>query len=140
MNKCKRCSMSVYCVSYLLPHKTMQIDFEPIGDRVIVKPLDDELEQKTKSGLLIAVRDNANRELPQSGEIVALGKGMTYPGCPNPSDVFKVGDVVYFGRYAGEEFTVGDPHDKDNCLKFISLRLDAVFGRLNNKPAATDAK
>ena len=46
------------------------MDIKPLGDRVVVKPL--EAETKSKGGIVIP--DSA-KEKPQEGKIVAVGKG-----------------------------------------------------------------
>lgn len=121
-----------FCILCALPHiaiaKNPKIEFEAVGDRVIVKVSEE--EQKTASGILVTVRDAVNKDLPQCGEVVALGKGGTFPECPDPTTVFKLGDFVYFNRYAGEEIILGNPFDKSTQTKLIVLRLDAVFGKL----------
>ena len=74
---------------------------KPLGDRVLVKP--DAAEQKTASGLYIA--SNA-QEKPQRGEIIAVGAGKVGEnGERLPMDV-KVGDVVIYGKFGGNEVKV----------------------------------
>ena len=46
------------------------MNIQPLGDRVIIKPL--EAESKTKGGIVIP--DTA-KEKPQEGKVVAVGKG-----------------------------------------------------------------
>jgi len=70
----------------------------PLGDRVIVKPL--EMEQKTKGGIVIP--DTA-KEKPQEGEIVAVGKGKVRDNGEFQKPEVKVGDRVLFGKYSGTE-------------------------------------
>jgi len=71
----------------------------PLGDRVAVRPLDD--EQTTKSGIVLP--DTA-KEKPQRGEVLAAGAGRVKDdGARAPMDV-TVGDTVLFARYAGAEF------------------------------------
>lgn len=111
-----------------------KVDFEPIGDRVIVEAWEEE-DIQTKSGIFISVRDEANKELPQFGEVVALGAGGTFPDCPNPMNVFSLGDFVYFNRYAGEEIVIGRSMNKKENKKYTVLRLDAIFGRLSKEVA-----
>ena len=73
---------------------------QPLGDRVLVRPL--EAESKTKGGILLP--ENA-KEKPQQGEIVAAGKGKTLEnGTISPLEV-KVGDKVLYGKYSGNEIT-----------------------------------
>jgi chaperonin GroES len=73
---------------------------QPLGDRVVVRPL--EAEAKTKGGIVLP--DTA-KEKPQEGEIVAVGKGKVLDnGNIQPLEV-KVGDKVLYGKYSGNEIT-----------------------------------
>ena len=73
----------------------------PLHDRVIVKRLDQ--ERKTASGIVIP--DNA-AEMPDQGEIMAVGPGKRDDnGKIVPLDV-KVGDKVLFGKYSGQTVKV----------------------------------
>jgi chaperonin GroES len=76
---------------------------QPLGDRVVVRPL--EAESKTKGGIVLP--DTA-KEKPQQGEIVAAGKGKILEnGTLSPLEV-KVGDKVLYGKYSGNEITTKD--------------------------------
>ena len=66
---------------------------KPINDRVVVKPAP--AEEKTKGGIIIP--DTA-KEKPQRGEVIAVGPGKE----GNPLTV-KTGDIVLYGKYAGQE-------------------------------------
>ena len=66
---------------------------KPINDRVVVKP--SPAEEKTAGGIIIP--DTA-KEKPQKGEVVAVG-----PGKDGNSMTVQVGDVVLYGKYAGQE-------------------------------------
>lgn len=96
---------------------------EPIGDRVVVLPL--EKEQVTASGLVIP--DTANGEKPQEGEIIALGKG-GIGDMANPQDFLKVGDKVLFGKYAGDDVKMKTTDGKQVEVKI--LRLESVLGKV----------
>lgn len=79
----------------------------PLGDRVVVKPL--QRDEVTKSGIVLP--DTA-KEKPQRGEVIAVGKGrLTDAGERLPVDVQK-GDSVLFAKYAGTEFKI----DEDEYL------------------------
>ncbi len=67
--------------------------FKPINDRVVVKPAP--AEEKTKGGIIIP--DTA-KEKPQRGEVVATG-----PGKDDKKMTVKKGDIVLYGKYAGQE-------------------------------------
>ena len=66
---------------------------KPINDRVVVKPA--QAEEKTAGGIIIP--DTA-KEKPQRGEIIAVG-----PGTDKVKMTLKKGDVVLYGKYAGQE-------------------------------------
>lgn len=66
---------------------------KPINDRVVVKPA--LAEETTKGGIIIP--DTA-KEKPQRGEVVAVG-----PGKDGNLMTVQVGDVVLYGKYAGQE-------------------------------------
>jgi len=71
----------------------------PLGDRVVVEA-EDELEQRTASGLVIP--DSA-KEKPMIGEVLAVGPGaLNDEGKRLPMDV-KEGDKVLYSKYAGTE-------------------------------------
>ncbi len=81
----------------------MAQNLRPLGDRVVVRPLDN--EQTTKSGIVLP--DTA-KEKPQQGEVIAAGSGrIKDDGERAPMDV-KVGDRVLFAKYAGTEFKLED--------------------------------
>ena len=68
---------------------------KPINDRVVVKPAP--ADEKTKGGIIIP--DTA-KEKPQRGEVVAVGPGKE----GNEMNVSK-GDIVLYGKYAGQEIS-----------------------------------
>ena len=73
---------------------------QPLGDRVVVKPL--AAESKTKGGILLP--DTA-KEKPQEGEIVAVGKGKVLDSGSVQALEVKVGDKVLYGKYSANEIT-----------------------------------
>ena len=81
-----------------------KINIHPLGDRVIVKPL--ELEEDMKDWGWLIIPENA-KEKPKEGEIVAAGKGRTEDGKLVPMEV-KVGDKVLYGKYSGTEIKIND--------------------------------
>lgn len=66
---------------------------KPINDRVVVKPA--AAEEKTKGGIIIP--DTA-KEKPQRGEVIAVG-----PGKDGNLMTVQVGDIVLYGKYAGQD-------------------------------------
>jgi chaperonin GroES len=79
-----------------------KINITPLGDRVIIKPL--EPKEVKKGGIIIP---ETAKEKPQEGEIVAAGKGRTEDGKLIPMEV-KVGDKVLYGKYSGTEIKIND--------------------------------
>ena len=74
--------------------------FQPLGDRIVIKPI--EQEEVSKGGLLLP--DTA-RERPQEGEVIAAGPGrLTEEGSRIPMELV-VGDKVLYAKYAGTEIT-----------------------------------
>jgi chaperonin GroES len=79
------------------------MEIKPLGDRVVVQPL--EAENKTKGGIVLP--DTA-KEKPQEGKVIAVGKGKILEnGTVHPLEV-KVGDKVLYGKYSGNEITTKD--------------------------------
>jgi len=71
---------------------------KPLGERVVVKPAEE--EEKTKGGIVLP--DTA-KEKPQKGEVVAVGSGrLSDSGKRIPPEV-KVGDKVIYSKYGGSE-------------------------------------
>lgn len=66
---------------------------KPINDRVVVKPAP--AEEKTVGGIILP--DTA-KEKPQRGEVIAVG-----PGKEGHAMTVKKGDIVLYGKYAGQE-------------------------------------
>jgi chaperonin GroES len=79
------------------------MNIQPLGDRIVVKPL--EAEAKTKGGILLP--DTA-KEKPQEGKVVAVGKGKILDNGSVQTPEVKVGDIVLYGKYSGNEITTKD--------------------------------
>ena len=87
----------------------------PLHDRIVVKRL--ESENQTKGGIIIP---DAAKEKPIEGRIVAVGNGkLLKDGKLRPLDV-AIGDVVLFGKYAGNEVKIDGE-------TFVLLREDDLL-------------
>jgi chaperonin GroES len=74
---------------------------KPLGDRVLVKPVEE--EATTASGIVLP--DTA-KEKPQKGQVLAVGDGkVDDDGKRIKLDVSK-GDEVLYSKYGGTEITV----------------------------------
>jgi chaperonin GroES len=74
---------------------------KPVGDRVVVKVL--EQEEKTKGGIVLP--DTA-KEKPQQGRVIAVGSGRVLDNGQKVPLEIKEGDRVIFAKYAGTEVKV----------------------------------
>jgi chaperonin GroES len=75
------------------------MNIKPLNDRIVIKRFDP--EDKTSGGILLP--DSAKNK-PQKGEVLAVGPGRVLKdGTRRPLQV-KVGDVVLFTNWAGDEF------------------------------------
>jgi len=79
----------------------MAINLKPLGDRVVVEPL--EQEEMTASGLVLP---ETAKEKPQKGTVLAAGPGARDEDGKRVSLDVSVGEVVLFAKYAGTEFKV----------------------------------
>jgi chaperonin GroES len=96
----------------------MAIKLKPLADRVIVKQT--EAEEKTKSGIYLP---DAAKEKPTKGKVIAAGPGkLDDKGKPMEVGV-RVGDSVYYGKYAGTDVEVEGE-------KFVILRENDILGVL----------
>lgn len=90
-----------------LARRTEMAKIQPLGDRVIVKPI--EPKEVVKGGIIIP--DTA-KEKPQEGEVLAVGPGkFDKDGKRVPMDV-KAGDKVLYGKFSGTELKI----DGETCL------------------------
>ncbi len=94
------------------------LNLRPLGDRVVVKPL--EREEVTKSGIVLP--DTA-KEKPTRGKVVSVGPGkLDDKGKPMELGV-RAGDTVYYGKYSGTDVEVDGE-------KLVILRESDILGVL----------
>lgn len=75
----------------------------PLGDRIVVKPVEKEGEKRLASGIIIP--ETVNKEKPAKGTVVAVGPGKYEDGKRIPMQV-KVGDTVLFSSYGYDEVKI----------------------------------
>ncbi len=81
----------------------MAIKLQPLGDRVVVQPSEE--EEITKGGIILP---DTVKEKPQRGVIIAVGPGrLDEEGKRIPMEV-KKGDKVIYSKYAGSEIKQDD--------------------------------
>jgi chaperonin GroES len=81
----------------------MSINIKPLGDRVVVEPI--EQEQTTASGIILP---ETAKEKPQEGKVLATGPGRRDDEGKRIEMDVAVGDSVLFAKYAGTEVKLGD--------------------------------
>ena len=79
----------------------MAVKLQPLGDRIVVRPI--EREEVTKGGIVLP---DTVKEKPQEGKVLAAGPGrLSEDGKRIAMDV-KVGDVVLYVKYGGTEVKI----------------------------------
>ena len=99
----------------------MSTKLKPLGDRVVVKPV--EKEEVTKGGIVLP---DTVTERPQEGKVLAVGPGkMTDDGKRIPMEI-KVGDTVIYAKYGGTEI-------KEDAEELIILRESDILAIKGSK-------
>ncbi len=81
----------------------MAVKLQPLADRLVVKPI--QQEEKTKTGIYLP---ETAKEKPQEGEVLEVGPGrMSEDGKRIAMDI-KKGDTVIYSKYGGTEIRVDD--------------------------------
>ena len=94
-------------------------NFVPLGERVIVKPI--EQEQTTRGGIFLP--DTA-KEKPQEGEVVAVGPGRLSDDGKRISMELSKGDRVVYSKFAGTEYKDGDE-------EYLILRESDILAKVS---------
>jgi chaperonin GroES len=79
----------------------MSMKIKPLGDRLLVKPLEE--EEVTASGIVLP---ETAKEKPQKGEVLAIGPGSRDDEGKHIAMEVSVKDTVLFAKYAGTEIKV----------------------------------
>ena len=79
----------------------MKLNLKPLGDRVVIKPL--EQEEVTPSGIVLP---ETAKEKPQKGEVLSVGPGARDEDGKHIAMDLKAGDKVLFAKYAGTEIKI----------------------------------
>ncbi len=92
-----------------------KLNINPLGDRIVVKPM--EAEENTKGGIILP--DTA-KEKPVEGTIVATGPGRKSDDGKVVELEVKVGDKVLYGKYGGTEVTI-------DSEEYLIMRESDIF-------------
>lgn len=83
-----------------------KVNIKPLDDRILVEQSD--AEETTAGGIVLP--DTA-KEKPQRGKVIATGPGRLLDSGERGGLSVKVGDEVFYGKYAGSEVEVnGDTY------------------------------
>ena len=93
---------------------------EPLGDRVVIKPIP--AEEISKGGIVLP--DTA-REKPQEGKIIAVGPGRVTEDGKRVAMEVKLGDTVMYSKYAGTEF-------KLDSEELVIMRESEILAKKNS--------
>jgi len=91
---------------------------EPLGDRILVKPLE---ESEEKIGGII-IPDTA-KEKPQEGEVVAVGPGRIMEDGKRLAPSVAIGDKVLYGKYSSTEVKYGGK-------EYLIMREDDILAKV----------
>ena len=75
----------------------------PLGDRVLIEPIDSKEAGQTLSGLIIP--ETVDKERPEQGRVIAVGEGKFEDGATRPMTV-KKGQKVLFSKYGPDEIKI----------------------------------
>lgn len=85
----------------------MSLNIKPLGDRLVVKPLEE--EEVTPSGIVLP---ETAKEKPQKGEVLSVGPGARDDDGKRIEMDVSVGDTILFAKYGGTEIKL----DSDKLL------------------------
>jgi chaperonin GroES len=81
----------------------MSLNLKPLGDRLIVEPI--EAEEVTASGIVLP---ETAKEKPQRGKVLAVGPGRRDEDGKRIEMDVKKDDTVLYAKYAGTEVKIDD--------------------------------
>ncbi len=93
----------------------MSLNLTPLGDRVIVEPI--ESEEVTSGGIILP---ETAKEKPQKGAVLAAGPGSRDEQGKRIAMDVKVGDTVLYAKYSGTEVKIKDK-------KYLILRENDIL-------------
>ena len=95
----------------------MTVNIRPLGDRVLVEPVE---QEETIAGGMLVLPETA-KEKPQQGNVLAVGAGRRDEAGKRVDMDVKVGDKVLYAKYGGTEV-------KLNGKKMLILKESDILG------------
>ena len=81
----------------------MSINLKPLGNNLVVEPIEE--EQRTKVGIILP---ETAKEKPQKNVVLAVGPGRRLDNGQRQAIEVQVGDRVIHSKYGGTTIKVGD--------------------------------
>ena len=81
----------------------MEINIRPLGDRIIVEPVE---KEETIAGGMLVLPETA-KEKPQQGKVLAVGAGRRDEQGKRIEMDVELGQMVLFAKYGGSEVKLG---------------------------------
>jgi chaperonin GroES len=104
------------------------MDLKPLGDRLIVEPLEE--EETTVSGIVLP--DTA-KEKPQRGRVLAVGPGPRDEDGNHITMEIAEGDEIIYSKYGGTEIKLGTD-------EYLILRESDVLAKVVTGTSKTTKK
>jgi chaperonin GroES len=104
------------------------MDLKPLGDRLIVEPLEE--EETTVSGIVLP--DTA-KEKPQRGRVLAVGPGPRDEDGNYIKMELEEGDEIIYSKYGGTDIKLGTE-------EYLILRESDVLAKVVSRPTKTTKK
>jgi chaperonin GroES len=95
----------------------MSVNIRPLGDRIIVEPVE---QEETIAGGMLVLPETA-KEKPQQGKVLAVGAGRRDDDGKRIEMDVEVGQTVLFAKYAGTEI-------KLNGKKMLIMKESDILG------------
>ncbi len=97
----------------------MSIKIRPLGDRVIVEPIEE--DEMTFAGGQLVLPDTA-KEKPQQGKVLAVGPDVELENEEGKVIGPQVDELVIYAKYAGTSFKTREGKE------MLILRVDDILG------------
>ncbi len=98
----------------------MAISIKPLGNRLVVEPI--EQEEITAGGIVLP---ETAKEKPQKGKVLAVGPGERNEKGDHMALEVEEGDTVLFAKYSGTEI-------KYDGKKLLIMRESDILAKLND--------
>ncbi|MFA5747744.1 MAG: co-chaperone GroES [Candidatus Absconditabacterales bacterium] len=90
----------------------------PLEDHILIEAMEE--ENKSKAGIILP----DSKEKPSKGKVVAVGNGKILDNGSRGAIDIKVGDVVYFTKYAPDEIEF-------EGMKYLIIKQSSILAKQN---------